>query len=1015
MPKSVRYVTLISTALLYASGFAHGANKPTRSTSSLQTSIASPAVSAADALSTSTCQSRMINYITQTLPQQCAKSSWTAVESSSSLRDAETALAADGTYRTGEASSHGGPAAQASTRGIEGQHALSENAKTGTATVTGEPSSTSSEPTISKTSTSTSTAASSTVSPEPEADTESPLDNANFLSFEDWKKQNLAKAGQSPENVGQGRSASSEGRRRPVNINNALDSLGEDTEIELDFGDFGSAGKVEESTPSLASEKSSASEKGAETAETLAASSRARSKDAGKTCKERFNYASFDCAATVLKTNPQCKSSSSVLVENKDSYMLNECAAPNKFIIVELCDDILVDTVVLANFEFFSSMFRTFRISVSDRYPVKTDRWKELGVFEARNSRDMQAFLVENPLIWARYLRVEFLTHYGNEYYCPLSLLRVHGTTMMEEFRHQEEVARGEDDQEDGDIDEPEGEVVQAPSTVPDIPNVGDKTGLRITSEKQQPVKASEEPVLVSESTTAKAAEASPAVQESHQAIEEEPSNRTSALQEPMATTGNETIVASQTSQGLQTAATSADTALSASPDANDQNITLAATPTELSAPSVVSNRSVSSNSTSAIGLKTREPDNPLDPTSQARSTASNFTASPSSVGSNNDSQLSSSSLEPQSPSTNAPSTSAPLATSNGTQSRHLVSKSSPAAAPTTSTSKISSPQSNGSRPAPSSTKPQPANPTTQESFFKSIHKRLQMLEANSTLSLQYIEEQSRILRDAFTKVEKRQLAKTETFLNHLNSSVIAELKGFRQQYDQLWQSTVIELSNHREQHQREMLAISSRLTLLADELVYQKRMSVVQTTLILLCLGLVLFVRSGTSSLEFPLVQQMMHHKPQSSALRLRSPSPPSGSPSPRYNGGGVARRRFRIFRSESSGHLSEGSADGQRSPNTEFEPPTVTSDPEEGAEVLPPDGLREIQSGPATPRGTRDMQPSWNGDEVEGVVARLNPRPEAGANGLRRRSPLRRYEGAEYGSDDSAGPDGVVEMMIA
>jgi hypothetical protein len=56
----------------------------------------------------------------------------------------------------------------------------------------------------------------------------------------------------------------------------------------------------------------------------------------------------------------------------------------------------------------------------------------------------VQAFLIENPLIWARYLRIEFLTHYGNEYYCPVSLLRVHGTTMMDEFRHQEEIARGE-------------------------------------------------------------------------------------------------------------------------------------------------------------------------------------------------------------------------------------------------------------------------------------------------------------------------------------------------------------------------------------------------------------------------------------------------------------------------------------------------------------------------------------------------------------------------------------------
>ncbi|KAK8199508.1 UNC-like C-terminal-domain-containing protein, partial [Phyllosticta capitalensis] len=441
---------------------------------------------------------------------------------------------------------------------------------------------------------------------------DSALDTANFLSFEEWKKQNLAKAGQSPDSVGQGRGAAGSQNRkhRP------------DTDVSsgLEAKAVGADG----------------------TAKEVPANGRPRSKDAGKTCKERFNYASFDCAATVLKTNPQCKSSSSLLVENKDSYMLNECAADNKFVIVELCDDILVDTVVLANFEFFSSMFRTFRVSVSDRYPVKLDRWKELGVFEARNSRDIQAFLVENPLIWARYLRIEFLSHYGNEFYCPVSLLRVHGTTMMEEFRHQEEAARGEDDPEE--IMESEGEAIKA------IPSIS--------------------------------------------------------------------VVASTSSDGV----------------------------------------------------------------------------------------------------------------SNGTDATPLPSKTSP---------------NTGETARQTATQPQNAAPTTQESFFKSIHKRLQMLESNSTLSLQYIEDQSRILRDAFAKVEKRQLGKTEKFLDHLNITVMAELREFRQQYDQLWQSTVIELENRREQHQREMLAISTRLTLLADELLFQKRMAVVQSTLILLCLGLVLFVRS--------------------------------------------------------------------------------------------------------------------------------------------------------------------------
>jgi hypothetical protein len=78
---------------------------------------------------------------------------------------------------------------------------------------------------------------------------------------------------------------------------------------------------------------------------------------------------------------------------------------------------------------------------------------------------------------------------------------------------------------------------------------------------------------------------------------------------------------------------------------------------------------------------------------------------------------------------------------------------------------------------AASSTQSSLASPTIQESFFKSVQKRLQMLESNSSLSLQYIEEQSRNLRDAFGRVEQRQLSKITTFLEYLNSTVLSELR----------------------------------------------------------------------------------------------------------------------------------------------------------------------------------------------------------------------------------------------
>ncbi len=158
----------------------------------------------------------------------------------------------------------------------------------------------------------------------------------------------------------------------------------------------------------------------------------------GKIYKDKFNYASVDCAATIVKTNSGAKGASSVLVENKDTYLLNQCMVANKFIVIELCQDILLDSVVVGNYEFFSSTFKDIRISVSDRFP--TTQWELVGEFVAENIRDVQTFAIVNPLIWARYLKLEILSHYGNEFYCPLSIVRVHGKTMMEEFKMEVEL-----------------------------------------------------------------------------------------------------------------------------------------------------------------------------------------------------------------------------------------------------------------------------------------------------------------------------------------------------------------------------------------------------------------------------------------------------------------------------------------------------------------------------------------------------------------------------------------------
>ncbi|CAN9409440.1 unnamed protein product [Alternaria alternata] len=873
--------------------------------------------------SESTCPYRTINYITHTLPQQCAKTSWSA---------------------PGEAIATAGTGAEEGA--IAGLQTLTPAAGNGSVGNTGVDNGATSVATPEADSTAATTNVASTAEPELDLEADSPFDNANFLSFEEWKKRNLAAVGQSPENVGQGRAASTNqpARRRPVNVN-ALDSLGDEGEISIDFSGFGSPEDENVASSIQHGKQSAGASKAADGEGKVAPSSWALSKDAGKTCKERFNFASFDCAATVLKTNKQAKSSSSILVENKDSYMLNICSADNKFLIVELCDDILVDTIVLANYEFFSSMFRHFRVSVSDRYPVKLEKWRTLGTFEARNSRDIQPFLITEPQIWARYLRVEFLTQFGNEYYCPLSVLRVHGTTMMEQFRQEEEEARGIDDDDDLEADGVEVKKPAAdsgPLSPEEIP---------IEAAKDLGIDDANENVS-SEANLGPSSESSPAPTITAEPADEPPQN---------------------------------------------QHVPESTTTSPLSVPSAYG--AGSENVTAYGELKSSDtpPPKPTDGTSQAESSSSD-------ASTNNSSDSVSRVDTATAPTDNA------TASSSGSPAAKASSNSTVASAPA---------QGRGS-----STQPNAPAPSTQESFFKSIHKRLQYLEANSTLSLQYIEEQSRALRDAFVKVEKRQLAKTEKFLDHLNSTVMLELKSFRNMYDQLWQSTVIELESMKERQQSEMGEIGTRLTLLADELVWQKRMAVVQSTLLLLCLGLVLFVRSGTLGAgggggnDMPIVQQL-----GSKYSSFFESSPPRRMSE--AEGMSRQRRTFRnMWRSgEASGHLSDhhdhrrdsdggvrrggdGSdteTEGLRSPVRIHPPPihsirtngihadsagdnddddyqnepetpiTTTTTAEDQATRIQ---VLETQSGPATPNGTRDSRPSW--EEVERAVDLLKAEEE-------------------------------------
>jgi len=717
---------------------------------------------------------------------------------------------------------------------------------------------------------------------------DSALESGNFLSFDEWKKQNLKKAGQS-EHIGRRNQVDAkEHRNRHGPIQNSLESLGDDGEIDLDFSGFVPGGPdhpARELSLPIA-EKSSGQTKD-ETASPPAVL--ARSKDAGTTCKERFNFASFDCAANVLKTNKEAESPNTVLVENKDSYMLNQCSAQEKFIILELCNDILIDTVVLANFEFFSSTFRTFRVSVSDRYPVKVEKWKTVGTYEARNSREVQAFLVEDPVIWARYLRIDFLSHYGKEFYCPVSLVRIHGTTMMEDYKHDLELAMEDDVDENEQQSQDEGAAFDA--LIPEAIAEPLRTSTHVHDITATVASASGETFQPQE----------PAVQLQKEGLGGVQGANTASLASLMVMDAIMSVIESSDTCSPAESPTETQTGNGAM---NQQPSSYVEEPTPALSASTslltgIANSSQSS--ASSVNMSTTKSPGP-DITKNTTDHLSNM---------------------------NTAKTAPPTASSSNTTSQATESIKSHITSSSDFTGvKISS--STTERPKSStSTQVQPAVPTMQDSFFKSVQKRLQMLEMNSSMSLQYIEDQSRALRDAFKKVEQRQLSRTSAFLDQLNQTVLYELREFRQQYDQLWQSTVIELQMQRERYERDNEAINTRIGILADEVIFQRRMAILQMILILVCLVLVLFSRGAINNyLELPLVQNVLAKSPSSRWLNLSvdSLSRPAQP---------VRTRSAYQLRAERSGILkghqrmqSEDSITDTQSGTDVYAPPTPVSD---------------------------------------------------------------------------------------
>lgn len=144
--------------------------------------------------------------------------------------------------------------------------------------------------------------------------------------------------------------------------------------------------------------------------------------------RPRYDYAASDPGGKILGHSRELFGARSILKPDKDKYLLVPCLEPEKWVEISLLEDILIDEVQLTQGQIYSSVFHSVEIQYSIDYP--TDSWHHLTTIELEPINTPQRFKVDS--VWVRFLKLIFLSHYGNEYYCTLTQLSVYGSTILQ-------------------------------------------------------------------------------------------------------------------------------------------------------------------------------------------------------------------------------------------------------------------------------------------------------------------------------------------------------------------------------------------------------------------------------------------------------------------------------------------------------------------------------------------------------------------------------------------------------
>lgn len=70
--------------------------------------------------------------------------------------------------------------------------------------------------------------------------------------------------------------------------------------------------------------------------------------------------------------------------------MLTPCKTDEHWVVIELCDEIRIEAIELAVWEFFSGVVREVKVSVGEEDEVDSGEWVEVGAFVGKNVRGAQ-------------------------------------------------------------------------------------------------------------------------------------------------------------------------------------------------------------------------------------------------------------------------------------------------------------------------------------------------------------------------------------------------------------------------------------------------------------------------------------------------------------------------------------------------------------------------------------------------------------------------------------------------